>query len=320
MKKFLKILLYIAVNIVLILLIIFLCDICLYSSYLKSKNDFSLKNLIDIYKIDFIYQNDSKEYFSGGDNLCLKGRAPEGLQYKKSPILIFGCSFAYGHYLDNEYTFSHRLAEDLKRPVYNRAFCGAGFQHMYKQSLSENFFSNVPPSDTVIYVLIGEHFRRMFGETFTIYDNFINTHYNFTESEFVEDDYNNTLTKLIKKSPVMKWGRNRIFDYYLKNEKFYENISDEALAYFIKTRENLENKWKKKVKFIVFVYAGSKLDAYLIPKLKENGFIVITMQDLTKEDIFFEKYISKENLHPTKEAWDLVTPLFINEMKKEKVL
>ena len=37
-------------------------------------------------------------------------RKPEGLQYKGKPILLYGCSFAYGEKLKRKDTFSSQLA------------------------------------------------------------------------------------------------------------------------------------------------------------------------------------------------------------------
>jgi len=69
-----------------------------------------------------------KGFFNGRSNRGSSGRKPDGLEYKnKTPILIFGCSFAFGQYLNHKKTVSYKLSKLLKRPVYNRSVPGGGY-------------------------------------------------------------------------------------------------------------------------------------------------------------------------------------------------
>ena len=43
-------------------------------------------------------------------------------------------------------------------------------------------------------------------------------------------------------------------------------------------------------------------------KLKKNGFIVFSTNDITNENLKIEKYMMQDNNHPTEKAWDLLTP------------
>ena len=143
-----------------------------------------------------------RDYFSGNeDNTSgIKGRSPDGLEYKNSePIVVFGCSYAFGDYLKANQTFSRKLSNKLKRTVYNRAIPGGGFQQMLQQSLSDNFYKTVPPSKTVIYILIEDYFRRMLGETFYVHEKYFNLHYIYKNGHFVKYNYDNFLYRFIKK-------------------------------------------------------------------------------------------------------------------------
>ena len=59
----------------------------------------------------------------------------------------------------------------------------------------------------------------------------------------------------------------------------------------------------------------------LIPKLEKNGFVVITNEELTQENLHFfpSKYMQNDG-HPNEDAWELLTPLFVRELKNKKVI
>ena len=87
---------------------------------------------------------------------------------KKPPILLFGCSFAYGTFLKNNQTFSYKLSKLTKRNVYNMALEACGIQYMYYFLSDENFyndFSSNPPQ-YVIYLYIPSHLQRLTSNIF----------------------------------------------------------------------------------------------------------------------------------------------------------
>ncbi len=92
-------------------------------------------------------------------------------------------------------------------------------------------------------------------------------------------------------------------------------------AIFAETRKKLEAHYGKKVNFVVVFYGGGiKYKDILKQKLEDNNFKVLDTNDLTNEDIYSENYISSENFHPTEEAWNLLTPLIVNELNKNSLL
>lgn len=87
----------------------------------------------------------------------------------KPPIIVFGCSYAYGHGLKKEESFSYLLSEITGRTIYNYAECGG---HFYA-SLQE--FSNdvknkerednetakyIKTADYIVYVYMYDHINR----------------------------------------------------------------------------------------------------------------------------------------------------------------
>ena len=263
------------------------------------------------------------------DDFDIAYRPQVGTQYKKTPITLFGCSFAYGQYLDETEIFSAVLSEKLKRPVYNRAFPGWGLQHMYfqvKETDKTDFYKTVPYSDTVIYILMYDHYYRALikGSYDTLDDSFyIHYKYNKNKKELKLDNFKNIFLNLLKSSYLFKFINENHAYKFIDNPNNKDYLTDFELCYFIETRKELEKNWKKPFKFIVFIYdypteadPGNNVLKYedlLIKKLKEHGFIVVTTGDLTDIDLSTEEY-RQDNDHPTAKAWQLLTPLFIEKL------
>ena len=70
--------------------------------------------------IDDVFLNKKIDYIN------VTPRKPDNENFKNPPILLFGCSFAYGEYLAQNQTFSYKLSKLLNSPVYNRAIPGFG--------------------------------------------------------------------------------------------------------------------------------------------------------------------------------------------------
>lgn len=252
-----------------------------------------------------------KDFFNGEDN-----RLPDGLQYKnksKHSIIVFGCSFAFGQYLQPSQTLSAKLSKLLKMPVYNRAVPGGGLQQMYKQSLSEDFYKDVSSSDIVIYVMINDHYRRMFGLPFSIYDDAVYLQYKIdSRGEFVIND--NKFVNFYKSLYIYRFIMSKLVYSYIKNENNAEYLTDIVLKYFVKTRDNLEKHFNRKIKFYIIYYEDVLFQNLLTNKLKKNNFKVILSNELTKVDLNSERYKNQENMHPKESAWDLLTPLIAKKL------
>ena len=322
-NKFFKIMKIILINILLIILIWFLFNVCFFIYSLQQEKNLTIERLKTFNRNNFRETLCIDNSFSLS-NLPNKPHNPVGLKYNKSPLLILGCSFAYGQYLNDKQIFSSKLSEINKQPVYNRALPGYGLQHAYYQTTQEYFYNQVPPCNTVVYVFIDDHFRRMLGEEFYITYFAMYLHYTYKDDKFILDNYDNPFFLFYKNDYIFKTIRKLYNQFYLKNNP--DKITDEALAYFIKIRENLENHWHKKINFIVLFYEDSFNSQYtflkksLIPKLESNNFEVIETSKLTDESLFEGKYLAPENDHPTEQAWELITPLFVEECKKRKIL
>ncbi len=318
MKKLFKISLVFFINILILSLVLFISDLLVYKHYknifydIRPKTsqipNFTYKHYIPSY----IY--DLSGFFKEKDDIYYWGRKPDGLKYCKGkkdcrPIVLFGGSYAYGQYLKYNQTFSYKLANKLKRPVYNRGIIGGSWHLMYFQTNDEkgrDFYKDVPPSDTVIYIMINDHYRRTLLNYFDVTDSFVYPHYTFKKDKFVMDNYNNLPVTFFNSLYTVKHFNHIYADNYVKNFKNNKKLTDTALKYFLLSREAMEKRWGKKVKFIVIVYDDWHLNHtdVFIDKLKENNFIVLKVSDYIKADLNSPEYKMQDNLHPTERAYE----------------
>ncbi len=318
MKKYIKIIL---INIIFLAGLVFTFDFIIYKYYAVG----FYKNHPAVYKINEFkympyrpeYLSDLESYFNGQNNLYF-GRKPDGLEYKyASPIILFGCSYAFGQYLNSNQTFSYKLAHLLKRPVYNRAISGSSFQHMYMQSISDSLYKVISDTDTVIYIMISDHYRRSMLYYFDILDLHVLPHFVIKNNKLIQDDYKNPVTNFLKSLYTAKYINHIFVENYIKNPENAEKLTDNALLYFIETRKNLEKKYNKKLKFIVIFFEDWEIlyKDILEKKLKDKGFITISTKDITDTDLRLEKYSMQDNHHPTEKTWDMLTPALVKKLK-----
>ena len=296
----------IIVYILIFIILFFLLDFIIYLKE-NSKNEWKL-NYAYVFKNPKIYSNNindyNKEIYFASSN-----------QKNKSPIILFGCSYAYGYNLEYNQKFGYKLSRILNRNIYNRALSASNYSFMYWQTTQDGFYKQVPPSKDVIYIFMFDHFRRSYIYTFNLFLKEFYIHYSIKDNELIFDKYENPFKNFIMSLYIVKLSY-----------KNYNTVTDDALLYFIKSRENLEKHWKNelgKINFTVILYDTAWEPPFynfykeaLRKKLKEKGFNVISTDELTNEDLTQPKYLMHNNWHPTEAAWDLLTPLIAEKIKK----
>ena len=326
MNKFFKILLITALNILFIIIIFFIIEFLCYKKAVNTCIDYF--HFSD-YSPKFSYRTilpkelkSIKNFFDGKDSIEYSGRLPDGTEYKNKPgIVVFGCSFAFGYGLKYNQTFSYKLAHLMKRPVYNRAYPSWGPQHMYYQTLTDSFYEQTKNADTYIFIMISDHARRTQLEHFFISEDQAYLHYNLRKNKFIMNNYNSKLSNFFRALYIRK-----LFKYYKAQEHYYKNnkketerVTEYVYEYLLQSRNNIENRLGKKINFIVIYFENN--DNYVIPGkdiitriLKENGFIVFSIKDLTNKKIDTDEY-NLENGHPNEKTWDLLTPLIAKKIE-----
>lgn len=310
--KFLRI---IIINIILIFSIIFITDDIVARHYLKNFKTEDGKIPPKTYLIKNIRANETSLEAIGREMPKI-----EDVDYTKQPIVLFGCSFAYGQSIDVKDTFSYKLSQLLKIPVINRALIAGGLQQMYYQTTQDDFYNLIPNCNNVIYILIDDHFRRALIDFFYIeHDRFL-LHYSLKNNNFVMNNYNNCFLNLIRSLYITRKINHKWAQIICKNEKYKQYRINLIVKYFIESRKNLEKNWGNKVKFTVIIYQNIKYQEEIKNELEKNGFNVIQTEELTDADLEKPIYKIPKDGHPTGEAWTLLTPLIIDRLKQLNVL
>ncbi len=242
-------------------------------------------------------------------------RRPEGLNYKKGSIVIFGCSFAFGFDLENKQSFSYKLSHLTKRPVYNRAQAGWSIQHMLNQVRQSDFFKDVPEPEYVIYVMINDHFRRLYVPTFMashLIREEQNLRYKYQNGELIQKKEYNEFIKFIQRLYLSQKTEHFYINNILLRKNNYPQYFNFALEHFIESKKEMQKHWKN-TKYIVLLYQSFDNDELFIKKLQENGFMVISLRYNYLLNLSKPEY-ELPNFHPNEKAWDLVTSKIIGTL------
>lgn len=258
-----------------------------------------------------------ESYFNGKNDIYF-GRLPDGTQYKdKLPIIVFGCSYAFGEYLTKEQTLSYKLSEQLKRPVFNRGVHGGGLAHMLLQVSSADLYKTIPRTDTIIYVMMSDHYRRTMLQYFDILDYHVYPVFKTKNGELILTDYNNKFMSQIRSWYITKLINHIRAKKYIDNPNNIDFITDKVLLFFNKSKSILEEHYGKDLNFYIIFYEDQVIpySDILRKKLEKNGFGVISTKELTDKNLSSSEYYMQDKFHPSEKAWTLLTPLIIDKLQ-----
>lgn len=285
------------INIFLFILVLILAE---FFVYFKETSVFNKRPAYSLYKENY-------EIKKLKENM----RKPTGLEYKKSPVLIYGCSYGYGFALDEKYTFGYKLSKYAKRPVYNFSMSSKGLQDALY--LIKNDEKIIPEPEYIFYVFINDHVRRMFVNCNKI-DNVNYLTYknkngvlaeNFNNFDISERFY---LTREIKN-----------VSYYFYKNIFKKQIFDLTKLYFVSIKNEIENKYPN-AKFIVLDYENGKenyLNDEKVKILEKEGIEVLNLNKVFNNKLKADKYrndIKEDSFrHPNGKAWDIIVKYLIEK-------
>lgn len=245
-------------------------------------------------------------------------RNPSGLEYKSAPVIIFGCSFAYGDRLQENQTFSYKLAKLLKAPVYNRAACGWGFQHMFHQIRTKEIFNIVKQKPQhVIYVYLYDHIYRMYRHTYSFpFNNWLFLQYKYDGNDFVK--YNPKfpfLERLCLSGEIYHY----IATEKSNNPKYFDENFDLMKQYFIKSKNELEKEYGK-INFTIIKYEFEEEGREIYTKssrwkeLEQEGFTILNTTELAGRKLNQREDFADDGFHPSEKVWDFLTPIIIKRL------
>ena len=312
MSKFPKKILLLIVNFVILVILLFALDYIVFSIDMKKLE----KSVKETHGASFILPNNPWKY--GNPDIYfseyLTFRKPVGLEYGNSPIYLFGCSYAYGQYLEDDETFQYILSKNIKHPVYNYANLGWSIQHMLYLLENKNYDFDKTKPPFVIYMMIDGHWGRMFSDFFDLTGDSLYLKYEEKGNELVlPSKYDKPVHfymhiykkfKCFHASNILAYNDKKRFEFLRKH--------------LIKAKQ-LINLKSPETKFIIYAYDVhfSQTERDLLEK---DGFILISNFDLTDVDLGLPKYMRQADWHPTAEAWKMLTPLFVKKIKNRGLL
>lgn len=262
------------------------------------------------------YTNKMSTYDEFYNDIFLKEliRPTENTKSELPPIILFGCSFAYGDNLNEKQTFSNKLSKITNSPIYNLSLGGWSVANMLYQIENEQILKQIKEPMYVIYVFVPVQLHRPFLHVYHPSDNKLSVHY----------DIKGSILKETKKPPFLyslytiKKVDNMIAMFKGYN-KLYEKERDKITKlYFKQSISNMKKNWKN-TKFYIFNFADYT-ENFLFELEKETDWNLINLSEIEKDEKIYmnTKYtISEFDKHPNEKAWIYITKPFLKKIEEK---
>ena len=314
--KLLKIL---SINFIIILILLFLLDICIYYRHLYMSHKYNpLYDNISYFKHisrDLSYKNIEKKMFS--DEMYPKAENTE--LKNSSPYILFGCSFTEGAALSEKDKYTYQLAKKVHSPVYNRASGGWGTQHMLFQLKSDKFYKIIQPDfdkyvlynkdkssykPVFIYTYISDHINRIHvGMEPVLFGGYPTFVYRIKNNNFEFDK----TSQILFRFPLSAKLKEAFYNLKKPADKI-ENLK----LHILESKKEIDKHYKNS-EFIVLIYIENVEILYLVDELLKNGIKVVFFEGLTGKNPKDINYvISETDSHPNAKAWTLLVPKLVN--------
>jgi len=286
----------IIVSIILSIFVIFLFDISWYSFDIYKINKLlAKKNISSRYKWHYTIITKPAGII---DVVDFEFREPINIKSDKAPILIFGCSYAFGHYLNPNQNFGANLAKLTKRSVYNFGMPGASVQQ-FLVLLENKDFQITPPPEYIIYVYMNDHIRRMYTKFYDSYERQYPIRYKLQNNDLILDKDTYVSLYLYKKLNCF------LSKLKAENPKYNKINMSNFSKYINKANLLIKEKFPNS-KFIIYVYEEEENYDWSI--IENIGVKVVINTDLNNVIA-----MKMSDGHPSAEAWKYFTPIFIKE-------
>jgi len=239
---------------------------------------------------------------------------------KKLPIVIFGCSYAYGISLEENETLSYQLSNYTNRTVYNKGVAGGGAGSMLYFLQNPEFKKEIPDAECFIYVFMPDHIRRVYTNSIEWFHKYLRASYYISNNGDLKEMKLNKLKFLLFSTATY-----RLYSYIYSNKFMYDSKNEYNL--FFRILEESNNVIKKEYpnsKFVILVYDNYdkfysltlEREEELFNKFaKENNIKVLYTKNMSiGKEIIDGKYYAADKLHPGKKAWEKLVPEISKEL------
>ena len=232
----------------------------------------------------------------------------------KRPIVILGCSYAYGTTLSDDETFSAQLSKYTNRSVYNLALQNMGTASALYLLEKPDIINKIPDAEYFIYLFIYDHVRRN-------YLNMPNVVYNYFGANYKLDKNGRLYFPKISKQKMFleSFYTNRLIQNFYANGKTSSGDLSLFKAILAQMKTVIDEKYPNS-KLVLLVYDDEPEfaddgslnladDERLTKFCDEIGIKAVYVKQLPcGEDIVRRKYIVSDGWHPSKEAWQKIVP------------
>ena len=313
------------INILIFVLILVCFEFVLYKIDKDKEPFFQLVKNLNSVKFNSNYDEIKKAKFFEQEKYGIpfkNFRSPVIYKEKSNkPVIVFGCSFAFGLGLKLNQTFHYKLSKLMKRSVYNRALCAWGTQHMLYQLKQNDFYNEFPEPEYIIYLYISTHIERIYKYPFI---NKWGSRSGYNYLRYIDTKYGLKEEKRCQFVPYSKIYNEIILPKLMEAEA-RKNGFKLLEKHLTEAKKEVDKHWKN-VKFVILDYEADNyfnnyreaLNKENVEKLKKEGFIVIKTSELTDVKLGDNFVIGGEDKHPNEAAWNLITPLFVKKLQEYK--
>ncbi len=243
-------------------------------------------------------------------NKCEFFQNKKGLNFKKNSILVFGDVFASSLEDRGENSLTAKLSLLTKRPVYNFASAGWGIPHMYFLLKNEEYISTIKNPDTILFVYNNDLKNRLTSFSFYPHHTFLNLKYKIDDGVLVEEIpkalflYNSYFIRAMERANGFRISKS-------KNPQIQQQTFELIKSLFEESRRIAQTRYPQMQKFVILRGVDSfetlreldkkennavaQLEYNMWQKLKNEGFIVIDITDLSDNDFTEEGFLSEDN-------------------------
>jgi hypothetical protein len=309
MNVAIKVIKYIVIVLLIAIMLFFVLEIISFSlkiNLLYKEGCFKDKTRIESIKGIWKYYSDTYKDLDIPPISIKEFRKPIIKNNNNPSIILMGCSFTYGHKLNDNETFAAVLSDYTNRTVYNWGITSSSpremlylLQHKYYISKLIKDRDNV---EYVIYTYIPDHIFRLYynlAELSPIYKLKNGSELIYKENSLYNATFFSREMQKVKFFLSSKSAKNKLFSIYMAQ------INNEI-------KNTFKNK-DKNTKFVILVFYPEGISDWSKIADIDDNIIVIDVQDMIDVDLLNEKYIVETgDIHPNVEAWKLIVPKMMN--------
>ncbi len=252
-------------------------------------------------------------------------RPISGKDYKKKPILLFGCSVTYGNKLSDDENFSGVLSRITKRPVYNLAQDGWTISHMYRHLQINKAIEKLDP-EYIIYTFIHDQKRRLYFYQGWPHDTGLYLHYTYDKTGNLQANkrvypffYRLLTVKYIQygiekiKNSNKKATSKLMFDLFSRSVNIIKDRYPHAKLIMLLYWDNDCN--EDDLKHIHNLNTWFTEEEYKkLTNPRGGGFEIINMEETANKPYCTSDY-KIDNHHPSNKMWEEFVPILVKKYK-----